>query len=45
MGEVYANQKISQPALCQAHRQRHSAAMWRKSVTGKSAQSAGEKNK
>ena len=45
MDDVYAKQKTTQPALCQVHRQRQSAAMWRKSVTGKSAQAAGDNNK
>lgn len=45
MDDIYAGQDSPRPALCQAHRQRQSAAVWRQSVTGRSAQPAGDKHK
>ena len=44
VNEQYANQESTQPALCQMHRQRHAAAMWRQAGTGSSVQTPGGKN-
>lgn len=45
LGGIPARQEWTQPVLCQAHRQRHSAAMWRKSVTGRSVPPKGDRQK
>ena len=45
LGGIPARQEYTQPVLCQAHRQRQSAAMWRKSVTGRSVPPKGDRQK
>jgi ferredoxin len=43
VGKVYPNREETAQALCEQHRRRHSASLWYKAGTGRSAQKAGDR--